>query len=213
MKAQEIVTESRSHPVIVVDVQPAYCECTELETQETVCRKIVEFVGQQTGPVLMFFNADETGMTSDNIHSDIIPWWNDVLYEFDLDELQWSTVEIVDKGFGYLRSWMDSGVNPAVIIRVIREMYAQGVSSSTELYGGADQPHYVDSMQNLTGKDLDPELLGDPLYVQWTSVAQLKRFSGAYLVGGARNECLRELELLMNAFNIRYRRIDSLVYG
>lgn len=49
--------------------------------------------------------------------------------------------------------------------------------------------------------------------VGWTSVAQLKRFNGAYLVGGGRNECLREVELLMNAFNIKYKRIDSLVYG
>ena len=42
--------------------------------------------------------------------------------------------------------------------------------------------------------------------------AQLKQFNGAYLIGGARDQCLREVELLMNAFNIRYKRIDSLVY-
>jgi len=32
-------------------------------------------------------------------------------------------------------------------------------------------------------------------------------------VGGGRMECLREVELLMNAFNIKYKRIDHLVYG
>jgi hypothetical protein len=32
-------------------------------------------------------------------------------------------------------------------------------------------------------------------------------------MGGGRDECLREVELLMNAFNIKYKRIDSLVYG
>ena len=52
----------------------------------------------------------------------------------------------------------------------------------------------------------------EPFVVNWTSVAQLKRFNGAYLVGGGRNECLREVELLMSAFNIRYKRIDGLVY-
>jgi hypothetical protein len=52
----------------------------------------------------------------------------------------------------------------------------------------------------------------EPFVINWTSVAQLKRFNGAYLVGGGREECLREVELLMNAFNIRYKRIDSLVY-
>jgi hypothetical protein len=52
----------------------------------------------------------------------------------------------------------------------------------------------------------------DPIIVEWTSVAQLKRFQGAYIMGGGRNECLREVELLMNAFNIGYKRIDRLVY-
>ena len=53
----------------------------------------------------------------------------------------------------------------------------------------------------------------DAISVEWTSVAQLKRWSGAYITGGARNECLREVQLLMNAFNIRYRVIDRWVYG
>jgi hypothetical protein len=56
------------------------------------------------------------------------------------------------------------------------------------------------------------ELGEDPISVNWTSVAQLKQFNGAYLMGGARDQCLREVELLMNAFNIKYKRIDSLVY-
>jgi hypothetical protein len=53
----------------------------------------------------------------------------------------------------------------------------------------------------------------DPLIVNWISVGQLRKFNGAYIMGGGRDECLREVELLMNAFNIKYKRIDSLVYG
>jgi len=56
------------------------------------------------------------------------------------------------------------------------------------------------------------EMEDDPISVNWTSVAQLKRFNGSYIVGGARDQCLREVELLMNAFNIKYKRIDSLIY-
>jgi hypothetical protein len=41
----------------------------------------------------------------------------------------------------------------------------------------------------------------------------LNKLSGSYIVGGGRNECLREVELLMNAFNFKYKRIDSMVYG
>ena len=61
-------------------------------------------------------------------------------------------------------------------------------------------------------RDAIEEMGDDPLIVNWISVGQLRKFNGAYIMGGGRNECLREVELLMNAFNIKYKRIDSLVY-
>lgn len=52
-----------------------------------------------------------------------------------------------------------------------------------------------------------------PIIVNWTSVKQLRKFNNCYIMGGGRNEYLREVELLMNAFNIKYTRIDKFVYG
>ena len=71
---------------------------------------------------------------------------------------------------------------------------------------------FASKMKELIGPEFRPWMLDDPVTVNWTSVAQLKRFTGAYIMGGARDRCLREVELLMNAFNIKYKRIDSLVY-
>lgn len=34
-----------------------------------------------------------------------------------------------------------------------------------------------------------------------------------WFMGGARDECLREVELLMNAFNIKYKEIGNFIYG
>ncbi len=62
------------------------------------------------------------------------------------------------------------------------------------------------------GTDYDENVLSDPLITNWINIAQLKNFSGAYLMGGGKNECLREVELMMNAFNIKYKRINNLVY-
>jgi hypothetical protein len=116
----------------------------------------------------------------------------------------------VDKGYGYFRGWMDSGrVQPNVIIAAIRELYQQRVSDTRELEFPED--HKLNPQQKLIKAAID-ELNDEPLTVNWTSVAQLKQFNGAYLVGGGREECLREVELLMNAFNIRYKRINELVY-
>jgi len=212
MKIKELITEGLNHPVIVVDVQPEYCG------DNNVCQRVVDFVNKQTGPVLMFVNAEDQGMTGDTIES-IRTWWEEAAgAEWDEDSgtyseaVDWGRFKIVDKGYGYFRSWMDSNISPATIIKVIRLLYQNKLDDSRLLFGGEDSDDYAINMQALVGNEFDDWMLSDPIIVNWTSVAQLKRFNGAYIVGGGRNECLREVELLMNAFNIRYKRIDSLVY-
>lgn len=205
MRINELVnlTENRSRSCIVVDVQPEYCKKVS-----NTCLKIIDFVNKQTGPILMFVNAEQQGLTYDKI-STIKEYWEDSGFNPN----NWNRVEIVDKGYGYFRSWMDSGVEPKTIIKVIREMYRQRVTDSRDLFQKGYDDSYEDLMTQLIGQEPTSTQLHDPIIVEWTSIAQLKRFNGSYIVGGARNECLREVELLMNAFNIKYKRIDSLVYG
>jgi len=233
MRANEFLIEGRTHPVICVDVQPAYDRSFEEgRGYAPKLLEIMEFVQGQTGQVLMFVNAEETGITEDDMQ-DIQRYWEDALcgfedeedrYDYDMDtdevvpkecdtEMNWSNVTMVDKGYGYFRAWMDSGVPESMIIKVIREMYQQKVTDSRMLFDGEDDNDYVDNMNKLMGSDSYENLYDDQLSVEWTSVVQLRRFNGAYIVGGGRDECLREVELLMNAFNIKYKRIDSLVYG
>ena len=70
MRASEFLTEGLNYPVIVVDVQPEYCG------MNNVCQKVVDFVTKQTGPVLMFVNAERDGMTDDTI-DDVAYWWEE----------------------------------------------------------------------------------------------------------------------------------------
>ena len=203
MRIQEIITEGRAHPVIVVDVQPEYSGMNDGD-ENSVFTEIINFVNQQTGPVLMFVNAEDQGLSGDTVQS-IKEYWDDSGFAPE----NWRRVQIADKGYGYLRSWMDHGIEPATIIATIRELYQQKKSDSRELQFPASNRRTP--QQSLIMGAMQ-EMEDDPISVNWTSIAQLKRFSGAYIVGGARDQCLREVELLMNAFNIRYKRIDSLVY-
>lgn len=212
MRADEFLLEGRAHPVIVVDVQPEYCGINDGD-ENSVCVDIIQFVAKQTGPVLMFVNAEDQGLTGDTV-ADVKLYWEDTVRELANDyeneqPINWSRFQIVDKGYGYLRSWMDHGIEPRIIIATIRELYLQKKSDSRDL-------NFPPFNQRTTTQSLImgaiEEMEDDPLTVNWTSIAQLKRFSGAYIVGGGRNECLREVELLMNSFNIKYKRIDSLVY-
>lgn len=218
MKSSDFITEGLAHPVICVDVQPEYAY---YGNNARICEDIIHFVNKQTGPVLFFVNAEDQGLSGDTVN-DIRWYWEEIISGESNEEndefvpgdgqIRWSRFTIVDKGYGYLRSWMDQGVSAAGIIKTIRAMYQQKVSDSRMLFGGEDSDEQAEEMQKLLGRDLEPWMLSDGISVNWISVAQLKRFSGAYLVGGGRDECLREVELLMNAFNIRYKRIDSLVY-
>lgn len=219
MRAHEILTEGKSHPVIVVDVQPEYSGMND-GAENPVFPEIINFVAlQQTGPVLMFVNAEDQGFSGDTLQ-DIHKYWDDTVteeaeeywddegeYHYNETEspINWSRFTVVDKGYGYFRGFMDNGVSAAAIIRLIRHLYQQKLNDSREL-----EPEVI---QALMGSEYQDWMLEEAISINWTSVAQLKRFSGAYLVGGGRNECLREVELLMSAFNIRYKRIDSLVYG
>jgi len=205
------LTEGLAHPIICVDVQPEYAY---YGNNEPVCRDIVRFVNKQTGPVLMFVNAEDQGMSGDTV-TDIQMFWEDTIrgedfnYEADEvpeDDVNWNRFTIVDKGFGYFRAWMDLEANESLIIRVIRAMYQAKINDSREFEDvGIELPELV-------GEEWQEWMKDDPLIINWTSVAQLRKFSGAYIVGGGKNECLREVELLMNAFNIKYKRIESLVY-
>lgn len=210
-----VLWESRATPVICVDVQPEYSGMND-GAENPVFEEIIQFVNNQTGPVLMYVNAEDQGLSGDTVQ-DVKAYWEDTVRgedadpeDYDDSPINWNRFQIVDKGYGYLRSWMDHGIPAATIIKTIRMMYQQKVNSSEDLtFPKLSQrtPEMVDIKHTIEEMD------GDSITVNWISIAQLKRFSGAYIVGGGRNECLREVELLMNAFNIKYKRIDHLVYG
>lgn len=200
--------EGRNHPCIVVDVQPAYCSRFRY-----LCDRIISFVANQTGPVLMFTNAEETGMTEDSI-DDIKLFWE----EYGFNPEDWGRVEVVDKGYGYLRAWMDQGADDRAIIKTIREMYRRGVNDSRQLFSEWHTKYEQDDEEILAwrkflGVDFEEWMVDDGIFTEWANIAQLKRYSGAYIMGGGKDECLKEVTLLMNAFNIRYKLVKSLIYG
>lgn len=221
MRSVEFLTEGSAYPIICIDVQPEYAYYGD---NEHTCAEIINFVAvQQTGPVLMMVNAERDGLSGDTVDQ-IKQYWSETVggepeYDEENDEfidtgssIDWSRFTLYDKGFGYLRTWMDQGVADAAIIKAVRMMYQANVTDSRQLFGGDDADTYEEGMKQLLGNYYLVGM-GDPISVGWADIALLKKFSGAYLVGGGRNECLREVELLMSAFNIKYKRIDSLIYG
>ena len=190
MRSSEFIIEGKNHPIICVDVQPEYAEFGGYDSQDK-CAEIKEY-------------------WEDTIRGDDGQDYDSDDYVEPESMINWNRFTVVDKGYGYLRSWMDSKIDPSIIIRVIRDMYQRRFTDSREY----DTPELFKNkvLPTLVGRSWEDWMWQDGIQISWISIAQLKRFNGAYIVGGGREECLREVELLMNAFNIRYKRIDSLVY-
>jgi len=207
MRANEILNEkaSRGRPIVAVDLQPAYSGMMD-GAEDEVFEAAIRFVNDSRAPCLMFVNAEQEGLTSDTIN-DVKIYWEDSGF----DPRNWGRIEVYDKGYGYLRGWMDQNVSDRAIIKTIREMYVQKVNDSRELFQEAEDYSYA--MEQFLGGDWDEAMEDDNISVGWVAVDQLKRYNNCYLVGGGRNECLKEVALLMNAFNIKYKMIEDFVYG
>ena len=151
----------------------------------------------------MFVNAEQDGLTNDSISS-IKAYWEETADTYDEDynsKIDWARFTIVDKGFGFFRSYMDQGVQESTIIKMIRFLYSTRKQDARDL----TDEEFIQIMGN-------DDLRDEAFFINWTSISQLRNFSGAYIVGGGKNECLREVQLLMNAFNIRYREVSNLIY-
>jgi len=210
MRLYELLNEkaSRGRPIVCVDVQPAYSGMMDGDEDETF-EAAIQFVNDSRAPCLMFVNAEQEGLTTDTV-ADVQMYWEDSGFDPD----NWGRVEVYDKGYGYLRSWMDIGIEPKYIIQTIREMYKQRVNDSRMLFG-EDEEKQLEFLRPVAESiNTTPDtLIDDGISVGWAAMDQLKRYNNCYLIGGGREECLKEVALLMNAFNIKYKLIDELIYG
>jgi len=196
MKILEILNEAYTGSTIVIDVQPAYSSYIDFAPQ------LMKYLNKQK-QILMLVNSDEEGFTEDSI-PDIKTYWEENGFS------NWNNVKLIDKGYGYLRGWMDQGVSEAVIIKTIREMYKQRITDSRDLFENSNNP--AEDFAKFIGPEFQDWMADEAIHVEWVPVKLLKSFSGSHITGGAKNECLKEVELLMSAFNIRTTRINQFVF-
>jgi hypothetical protein len=149
----------------------------------------------------MYVNAEEEMLTEDTI-DDIKQWW----LEQGVDEEQLYQFEFIDKGYGYIRNAMDSDATPADIIRVIRDMFQQKVSSSHELFDGDE-----DKILEEYGEEIS-QWIDDGISIDFLSLSKLKAMSPFNICGGSEEQCLREVTLMCDALNIKYKILSQYVF-
>lgn len=187
--------------LIVVDIQPDYSK--NIHFLPEFAQFLINTVKQRK-KIIYFYNGQEVG-GSDDAHS-IIFWLLESLNyeEEEMDEvygLLMHNIIWIDKGYGFFRNWMDQDVSDDVIIKVIRLMVIKKINDSRQL-----------DEEELNNLGVCSSLYQDGIHLPNISLNQLKQFNGSYLCGGGRDECLKEVQLLMNAFNIKYTLLNRFIY-
>ncbi len=198
MRLDRILAEANRQSVILVDFQPAYH--SDNWGYPDAFSNAVNYL-DRAGPtnIVAFFNGSEVGIedTEYEVREHYI--------EYGLDEEIAMSMQMIEKSYAWLRGWMDQGVDASVIIKAVRWMVTNREYDSREI------PDEV--MEEIAG-DYDVEdLQMDHIYIPDISLKMLKSMSGSLIGGGGRHECLKELQLLMNAFNIKYKMVDDWIYG
>ena len=186
--------------LIIVDIQPEYESNTTFDIGDML-RKAAEDYSQ----VLVLFNGEDTlGMISEgelkNFYLEKLDYDEEVF-----DELL-SKSTFFDKGYGFFRDVMDSSVcfDRSSIVKIVKYMINKDVRDIREL---------EEEDINAIGVD---ELLFDDLedYGFWVPdlADELPRWSGSDLAGGARNECMAEVEILGAAQGLTFNHVDDFIY-
>ncbi len=197
MKLRDYLIESKNKPLIVVDVQPAYKSYITFDVVQ-----LMELINGQTGKILFLINADEQGLTEDSVMHCWQWWWENGL---ELDNRD-RRATVFDKGYGHFRSWMDYLDDDALMIKAIRFMHQKKENDSRDI----DPEEWKEALGEENWKDYMED---DLLSINWVSLKTLKQHARGYICGGGKNECLREVTLYMNAFNLKTKEIRKFIYG
>lgn len=194
MKFYNYLTEKVTKNVIVVDIQPMYEKWISFDLEQ-----YTDFLLEQRN-ILYFYNGPDT--VGEDTKEDIINWLSEInpdIYNKLVNDTIW-----IDKGYAFFRSWMDEGADIGFIKQAIRFMNSKKVYDSRDI-----EP---EEWENEFPDDWEDSFEDDSINLPDIPINKLKKFSGSYIVGGGRNECLKELQLLMSVFNINAKEVKKFIY-
>ena len=183
--------------LVIVDVQPEF-----QGSCHKILPKVIDKINQTDQQIICFYVGRQLGQDSKN---DVMAYY----MENGVDPFKIDGIRFIEKDFGFFRPWMDSGVNEDIIIKGIKQLKENGINHSRD---------FTDDDWN---KILSPEdrktfyLYDDPLFYPGFDerMFKLKEIDGFELIGGARHECLAEIDIYLRANGKTTSVDEKLCYG
>lgn len=194
-----------SHQLVVVDVQPCYRDFIRFNVYE-----FARFVNSYDD-VLVFFNSED-------LCANTLDEMEDMYEEMGIDI---NEVTFVEKDYGFLRGWIDTGVDHDVIAMFVTYMIHHDVNDSRELVKLENDSQLQKLVESAGFDEVEDLEHGDIIYTpdmrvegKWMAPQDfIPLWDGADLVGGSCHECLLEIEILAAGMNTRFNQVGEFVYG
>lgn len=186
--------------LVVVDIQPEYSKYIPF------LPNFIDFLNENYDKVsrltFLYNGYDTLGMVNENEYQ---MWW----IENGLDESVLDVAKFYDKGYAFFRYCMDEGVDEDKIVGLVRLMIDKNINDSREL----DEEFWNEYMETHGHEDVRQLLeLADDCITIPDLMRELKNYNNIILCGGGINECLKEVEIALNALGKNYLVLTKYTY-
>ena len=194
-------TEVSGKHLVVVDIQPEYEDYFGNLSYE-----LADFINEnhETFSNLTFlYNGEDTlGMIDENSYK---MWW----FDKGLNEDILYSSNFYDKGYAFFRYCMDSGSVEDDIINLVKHMINNNVHDSRELDKGF-WDSFIQTYGNVDIREL-MEFSDESINIP-DLMDELKYYNNIVLCGGGINECLKEVEIALDALGKPYNTYSRFTY-
>ena len=189
---------------ISVDVQPEYSP-ERAFSMESYTTFLNETYDDFQNLVFLYNGAETLGMTPENEYRE----W---LFSNGLEERVLDGAKFYDKGYAFFRYCMDNSIDETAVANFVRFMYENNVRDSRDMtremwakylreYRRTDRKEVYELLKHSDDCVHIPDLMD-----------YLKQFRNIVLTGGAINECLKEVEIALQALKQPYQIEQKYTY-
>lgn len=178
--------------LIVVDIQPEYHD-----TAESIIFDVIDKLNNTQQNIYFYYVVE----LSKDKKEDVI----DYLFSYGLHEETFNRISFIPKDYGFLRGWMDNNIPDKIIVNTVKHLINNNIQSSEQI--DENQLFKLVSVNNIHTCTIDS------IYLPNFDIDFIKNNNNFEVIGGGKNECLKEITLILDAYDKKYITSNHLIYG
>lgn len=201
---KEIELNEATKPyLLVTDIQPEYQDGFTFRIE-----KFTQWLNRNfkrfSGVTFLYNGADTLGMISED---DLKMWY----FENGLKEYIIENVDWYDKGYAFFRYCIDKGIDEDDIVLLVKFMATHNINDSRDITSSELWDKFVGEYNKHELREI-MEFADDCISIPDLMDYLRKKQAPFLLLGGGKNECLKEVEIALKANGQQYTRKEEWIY-